>query len=66
MFIQDRWMIIHPPLNVPVFTVVITLKKEGQSLLHNPLKSLFSVKALQKSVRQTLQANFLKNSKYTV
>lgn len=30
MFIQDSWMItIHPPPNVPVFTVVITLKEEG-------------------------------------
>lgn len=28
--IQDSWMItIHPPPNVPVFTVAITLEKEG-------------------------------------
>lgn len=38
----------NPPLSkVPVFTVVVTLKKEGQPLLHNPEKSVLFVEALQ-------------------
>lgn len=45
---KDRLNKKNPPLSkVPVFTVVITLKKEGQPLLHNPEKSLLFVKTLQ-------------------
>lgn len=48
-----------PALVVPVFMVAVTSKEKGQSFFHDPLNSLLSVQALQRSGRQIL-VNLLK------
>lgn len=48
-----------PALVVPVFMVAVASKEKGQSFFHDPLYSLLSVQALQRSGRQIL-VNLLK------
>lgn len=48
---------ISPTLDLPVFIVAVTLKEKGQPFFDDPLNSLLSVQALQRSRRQIPQAN---------
>lgn len=47
-------------MTLPVFNIAITLKEKRQSFFHNPLKSLLSIKLLQRSKRKISQVNHLR------